>query len=96
MRSIKTSFGVHSQKWYHLGLEGIKQSTLSDTIKSRPNQIYEVLFYKLLDKCRSDTPKHKFRVKSPLFSMDATVIDLYMRIFPWVEFHQRKGSKRKI
>ncbi len=92
LRGIQTSLGVHSQKWYHLGLTDIKRSTLSDAMKNRPYQIYEGLFYKLLDKCRSVTPGHKFRFKNPLFSMDATVIDLCLSVFPWAEFRQRKGA----
>ena len=92
LRGIQTSLGVHAQKWYHLGLENIKRSTLSDAMKKRPHQIYEGLFYKLLDKCRSVTPDHKFRFKNPLFSMDATVIDLCLSVFPWAEFRQRKGA----
>ncbi len=92
LRAIQTSLGVHYQKWYHLGLDGIKRSTLSDAMKNRPYQIYEGLFYKLLDKCRAVTPGHKFRFKNPLFSMDATVIDLCLSVFPWAEFRQRKGA----
>jgi len=92
LRGIETSLGVHSQKWYHLGLKDIKRSTLSDAMKNRPHEIYEGLFYKLLDKCRSVTPHHRFRFKSPLFSMDATVIDLCLSVFPWAKFRQRKGA----
>ncbi|NTW10010.1 MAG: IS4 family transposase [Chlorobiaceae bacterium] len=92
LRGIQTSLGVHTQKWFHLGLESIKRSTLSDAMKNRPHQIYEGLFYKLLEKCRSVTPDHKFRFKNPLFSMDATVIDLCLSVFPRAEFRQRKGA----
>ena len=49
------------------------------TMKNRPYYIYEGLFYTLLDKCRTVTPAHKFRFKSPLFSMDATVIDFCLK-----------------
>ena len=83
LRGIQTSLGVHAQKWYHLGLDDIKRSTLSDAMKNRPHQIYEGLFYKLLDKCR---------FKNPLFSMDATVIDLCLSVFPCTEYRQRKGA----
>jgi len=92
LRGIETSLGMHSQKWYYLGLKDIKRSTLSDAMKNRPYEIYEGLFYKLLDKCRSVTPHHRFRFKSPLFSMDATVIDLCLSAFPWATFRQRKGA----
>ena len=92
LRAIQTSLGVHAQKWYHLGLTDIKRSTLSDAMKNRVYQIYEGLFYKLLDKCRSVTPGHRFRFKNPLFSMDSTVINLCLSVFPWAEFRQRKGA----
>ena len=92
LRSIATSLGVHSHKRYHLGLKDIKRSTLSDAMNKRSYQIYEGLFYKLLDKCRSVTPNHRFRFKNPLFSMDATVIDLCLSVFPWAKFRQRKGA----
>lgn len=92
LRGIETSLGVHSHKWYHLGLKDIKRSTLSDAMKNRPHEIFEGLFYKLLEKCYSVTPKHRFRFKSPLFSMDSTVIDLCLSVFPWAEFRKRKGA----
>ena len=36
--------------------------------------------------------KHPLRFKNPLFSMDASVIDLCLSIFPWAEFRQTKGA----
>ena len=44
-------------------------------MKNSPKQIYDGLFYKLLDKCRSVSPRHKFRFKKPLFSIDTTGIE---------------------
>jgi hypothetical protein len=92
LRAIQTSLGVHSNKWYHLGLEDIKRSTLSDAMKNRPYQIYEGLFYKLLEKCRSHTPNHRFEFTNPLYSMDATVINLCLSVFPWAKYRQMKGA----
>jgi hypothetical protein len=57
-------------------------------MKNRPWQIFEGLFYRLLDKCKSVTLKRRFRFKNPLCSMDATVIDLCLSVFPWAEFRQ--------
>ena len=72
---IQTSLGVHAQKWYNLRLEDIKRNTLSEAMKNSPKQIYDGLYYKLLDKCRSVFPRHKSRFKKPLFSIDTTVIE---------------------
>ena len=89
---IETSLSVHYSKWYHIGLKGIKRSTLSDAMQNRPYEIYEGLFYKLLEKCQSVTPKHHFKFKNPLNSLDSTVVDLCLSIFPWARFRKRKGA----
>ncbi len=92
LREIETSLTVHQPKWYHLGLKGIKRSTLSDAMYHRSYKIFEGVFYKLLEKCKSLTPKHKFRFKNPLFTLDSTVIELCLSIFPWAVFRKRKGA----
>lgn len=92
LREIETSLNVHQNKWYHIGLKGVKRATLSDAMSNRSCEIFEGLFYKLLEKCRSVTPKHKFKFKNPLYSLDSTVIDLCLSIFPWAVFRRRKGA----
>lgn len=92
LREIETSLRMHYNKWYHIGLQGVKRSTLSDAMKRRSYQIFEGIFYKLLEWCRSLTPKHKFRFKNPLYTMDSTTIDLCLSIFPWAKFRKRKGA----
>jgi hypothetical protein len=92
LREIETSLNVHQAKWYHIGLKSIKRSTLSDAMNKRDCKIFEGVFYKLLEKCQSVTPKHRFRFKNPLLSLDSTVIDLCLSIFPWAAFRKRKGA----
>ena len=70
----------------------MKRSTLSDAMKNRPYQIYEGLFYKLLGKCRLHAPKHHFDFPNPLYSMDASVINLALSMFPRANYRQRKGA----
>jgi len=92
LREIETSLRVHQAKWYHIGLDNIRRSTLSDAMNRRSYEIFEGIFDKLLERCRSVTPKHKFRFKNPLYSLDATTIELCLSIFPWARFRQRKGA----
>ena len=92
LREIETSLNMHKARWYHIGLKDIKRSTLSDAMSNRSYEIFEGLFYRLLDKCKSVTPGHKFRFKNPLYSLDSTVIDLCLSIFPWAVFRKRKGA----
>jgi len=60
------------------------KSTLAYANAHRPWQLYEKLFMNLLATCHSESPgkKRKFRFKSPLFSLDATTIDLCLSLFP--------------
>jgi IS4 transposase len=37
-------------------------------------------------------PGHKFRFKNPLYSLDASTIDLCLSVFPWAEFRTTKGA----
>jgi hypothetical protein len=92
LRELETGLRVQSDRWYHVGLKGIKRSTLSDAMKGRSSEIFEGLFYKLLDKCKGVTPKHKFRFKNPLYTLDSTLIDLCLSVFPWAVYRKRKGA----
>jgi putative transposase len=37
-------------------------------------------------------PGHDFRFRNPLYSLDGTVIDLCLSVFPWADFHHSKGA----
>jgi hypothetical protein len=92
LREIETSLRVHQTKWYHIGLDNIRRYTLSDAMNRRSYEIFEGIFDKLLERCRSVIPKHKFCFKNPLYSLDATTIELCLSIFSWARFRQRKGA----
>jgi len=92
LRDIEQAFSVHSGRLYHLGLPPIKRSTLADANQKRNYSVFENLFYRILDRCRDITPKHKFRFKNPLYSLDATIIDLCLSAFPWAKFRKTKGA----
>ena len=46
----------------------------------------------MLSKCQPLSPKHKFRFKNPLYSLDATVIDLCLSLYDWAKFRTTKGA----
>jgi hypothetical protein len=37
-------------------------------------------------------PRHNFRFKNKLYSLDATTIDLCLKVFPWSHSQQSKGA----
>jgi len=92
LRDIELSLKSQANNWYHVGLKDIKRSTLSDANNSRDYRIYEELFYALLNRCKGIAPKHRFRFKNPLYSLDASTIDLCLSLFPWAKFRKRKGA----
>ena len=92
LRDIVTGLSAHAARWYHLGLIGICKSTLSDANARRNYRIFEELFYNLLARCKNQTPKHKFRFKNPLYTIDASTIDLCLSVFPWAKFRTTKGA----
>lgn len=96
LREIVGGLGSTLGKKVHMGLKDTpKRSTLSYANAHRPWQVYQDVFYALLDRGAGmvrDKLKHPLRFKNPLFSMDASVIDLCLSIFPWAEFRQTKGA----
>lgn len=94
LREIEHGLTVNSDRLYHLGLPQIRRSTLADANKTRSYHIFEDLFYRFLERCKDVTPKHKFKFKNPLYTLDATVIDLSLNAFPWARFMTKKGALR--
>jgi len=94
LRDIENSFKAQASKLYHIGLQSVKRSTLSDANQTRDYHICEQLFYKILKRCIDITPQHKFKFKNPLYIIDATVIDLCLSTFDWAKFRTTKGAIR--
>ena len=92
LRDIETGLGTQSSRWYHLGFKGVRRSTLSDANTKRDYRIFEDMFYHLLARCRDLTPKHRFRFRNPLYTIDSTIIDLCLSVFPWAKFRKAKGA----
>lgn len=92
LRDIEQSLSVNDSRLYHLGLPSIKRSTLAESNQNRSYKMFQDLFYKLLGRCQSLTPKHKFRFKNPLYSLDATFINLCLTSFSWAKYSKTKGA----
>lgn len=93
LREIENGLLLHSNRAYHLGLPGkVPHSTLADANKRRDWQIYQSLFYAMLERCRNLTPARKFKFKNPLYSLDSTIIELALSAFPWSKCSKRRGA----
>lgn len=95
LREICGGLATSMGKLKHLGLEQApSRSTLSYANGKRPWQLYEKTFHNLLGYAQglADKQQRKFRFKNPLYSIDASTIDLCLSIFDWAKFRQTKGA----
>lgn len=92
LRSIEDGLNQQQQSLYHLGItRNIKRSTLAYANENRDAALFEGLFYTILGQVPSGQ-KHGFRFKNPLYSIDATTIDLCLKLFPWADFRETKAG----
>jgi len=93
LREIETGLSIQDSRWYHLGLNTVARSTLGSANGKRPWQIYESLFYKVLERCQTlGSGTASFSFQNDLYAIDASVIDLCLTLFPWAGFRKEKGA----
>jgi putative transposase len=94
LRETLAGFTSVQQKLYHLGSKKVKRSTLSDANNKRSYLIYKELFFSLFQRAQTIAPKHKLRLDRKLFYLDASTIDLSLKLFPWARFRKTKSAVR--
>jgi len=92
LRGIEAGLATQAKSLYHLGVKPIHRSTLSYANEHRSHELFKKTFSWMLSKCQPLAPKHKFRFKNPLYSLDATVINLCLSLYDWAKFRTTKGA----
>ncbi len=92
LRDIVDNISAQAHRLYHLGSAKLSRSNLSRINDGKPYALYEALFGKLLSRCQGVVPGHNFRFSHPLYSLDASTIDLCLSVFPWADFRTTKGA----
>ena len=92
LRDIQTGLSMHEEKWSHLGVKSVARSSISYANKNRSCKIFESLFYQILEQCKNVTEEKKFSFTNPLYSLDATTIQLCLSLFDWAKYRQKKGA----
>ncbi len=92
LRDIVENVSAQAHRLYHLGSVKLSRSNLSRINENKPYTLYAALFEKLLKRCQGVAPGHNFRFKNPLYSLDASTIDLCLSVFPWANFRSTKGA----
>lgn len=93
LREIVNGLRSCEGKLRHLGITAPNRSTLSYANEHRPWELYQKVFFSLLESCRKQiNGKKKFRFKNKLVSLDSTVIDLCLSMYDWAKFRRTKGA----
>ena len=94
LREICHGLSSCEGKLSHLGIDKAPhRSSLAYANEHRSWELYQKLFFRLLERCHKEAPfKKKFRFKNKLVSLDSTVIDLCVSVFDWAKFRRTKGA----
>lgn len=84
LRSLENSLNSNHTSLYHLGIhKDLKRSTISYANNNRNCELFEKLFYSILE---SLSPCERKKFRKDFYAVDATEISLNMHDFPWAEF----------
>jgi hypothetical protein len=92
LRDVVSNLSAQTTKLYHLGTALVSRSSLARVNEKQPYTLYEQLAGKLLAQCQARAPRHNFRFKNKLYSLDASTIDLCLSVFHWAKFRTTKGA----
>jgi putative transposase len=92
LRDIESTLDSQRHVQYHLGSNAVKRTTLSRANQQLTSNFYETLFSKLYQRCHQGAPGHKFRFKHKLFSLDSTLLDVSLKVFPQREYNRLKAA----
>jgi hypothetical protein len=95
LREIQEGLACCEGRLRHLGLEEAPaRSTLSYANRVRSAALFEEVFYSVLDRCQREAPKHRFRFKNKLLTLDSSVLPLCASMFDWARFRRTKGAAK--
>ena len=79
---------------YHLGTCSVSRSALARGNKKLNACFFQELFRLLYTRLQSSgsVPGKRFRFKGKLFSLDGSLIDLSMTVFPWADVAPKKAA----
>ena len=92
LRDIETGLLTCQNTWSHLGIQTVAKSSIARANNARNSKIFEKLFYAVLTQCKDITPERVFTFENPLYSLDATVVNLCLSLFDWAHYRHAKGA----
>lgn len=92
LRDIESCLSTQQHLNYHLGVQSVSKSALSRANENRNAEFYTRLFEVLYKRCTHHAPRHGFRFKNKLFSLDGSLLDASMKLFPWADYNRKKSA----
>ena len=89
LRELESGMNAISSQFYHLNIKNVKRSSLSDALKSRPQEVFEDYYYSLYEKLNR---KQKRLYERDLKILDSTTISLCLSLYNWAKFRSSKGG----
>jgi len=94
LRDIEATLASDPKLHYHLGTSAVSKSALARANENLSADFYRDLFGKLYDQTQKmhAVPGKRFRFKGKLFSLDGSLIDLSLKVFPWADVSSKKAA----
>lgn len=94
LRDVVANLEAQGSKLYHLGAKAVKRTSFARVNEEQPFTLYEALFSKLYGRCQRLAPRHGFKFKNKLYSLDSSLIDLSLKVFPWAHYALGKAAMK--
>lgn len=92
LRDIESCLSSQRSAHYHLGVQSVSKSALARANEHRDAAFYTQLFEALYQRCTLTAPRHGFRFKRKLFSLDGSLLNASMKLFPWADYNRMKAA----
>jgi len=92
LRDTESCLSTQRHLHYHLGTLDVSQSALGRANEQRDATFYTQLFQVLSQRCTHHTPRHGFRFKHKLFSLDGSLLNASLKLFPWADYNRKKAA----
>ena len=92
LRDIESTLGSQRHLRYHTGGGEVTRSSLSRANQTLSYNFYESLFSKLYKRCQFASPSHPFRFKNKLFSLDSSLLEVSLKVFPQADYNRLKAA----
>ena len=92
LRDIESTMKTQQQHRYHLACGNISRSSLGRANETLDYTFYHDLFGKPYQGCINRSPKQDFGLKEKLFSLDASLVDVSMKLFQSANYNTMKAA----